>query len=177
MEARGRSGLNGEMTTTAPLSAGSALILATGLGCALVAGVFFAFSSFVMRALDRLPPDAAITAMQSINVTAVRPLFMVALFGTGLSVVAVLVTAIRNRDDHPLGLLLIGAALYLIGTIGLTVVHHVPLNDALARLDPDAADAAARWAAYSTGWTRANHLRTGTALAAAAVFFWSLLPD
>ena len=34
----------------------SALIAATALGCVTMGGVFFAFSSFVMRGLGRLPP-------------------------------------------------------------------------------------------------------------------------
>ena len=48
-------------------------------------GVFFAFSAFVMQALARLPPAQGIAAMQSINVAAVTPPFMVALFGTALA--------------------------------------------------------------------------------------------
>ena len=41
----------------------------TGLpGSALVAGVFFAFSSFVMKVLARVPSAEGIAAMQSINV-------------------------------------------------------------------------------------------------------------
>jgi hypothetical protein len=38
-------------------------------------GVFFAFSSFVMAALRRLPAAQGIAAMQSIHVTAVTPVF------------------------------------------------------------------------------------------------------
>ena len=41
--------------------------LATTLGCGLNAGVFFAFSTFVMPALKRLPAAQGIAAMQSIN--------------------------------------------------------------------------------------------------------------
>ena len=37
------------------------------LGSALVGGIFFAFSSFVMKALARVPPAEGIAAMQSIN--------------------------------------------------------------------------------------------------------------
>jgi uncharacterized membrane protein len=33
------------------------LILAAALGCGLMAGVFFAFSTFVMKALARLPVE------------------------------------------------------------------------------------------------------------------------
>lgn len=39
-----------------------------------MAGAFFAFSSFVMKALARLPPTQGITAINSINVFAVTPL-------------------------------------------------------------------------------------------------------
>jgi len=35
-----------------------ALTLFAALGCGLVGGVFFAFSTFVMKALSRLPPWA-----------------------------------------------------------------------------------------------------------------------
>jgi hypothetical protein len=41
--------------------------LGTALGCGLLAGVFFAFSAFVMPALRRLPASQGIAAMQSIN--------------------------------------------------------------------------------------------------------------
>jgi hypothetical protein len=61
-----------------------ALTIVTALGCGLCAGVFFAFSSFVMKALARLPPADAVAAMQAINVVAVTPAFMAALFGTAL---------------------------------------------------------------------------------------------
>ena len=44
-----------------------AVILAL-LGSAVIGGVFFAFSSFVMKALSRAPSNEGIAAMQSINV-------------------------------------------------------------------------------------------------------------
>jgi uncharacterized membrane protein len=62
-----------------------AATLATALGCGLVAGVFFAFSSFVMPALKRLELGQGIAAMQSINILAVTPAFMTALFGTAVA--------------------------------------------------------------------------------------------
>jgi len=51
-----------------------ALTLCAALGCGLMAGVFFAFSSFVMNALARLTPGEGIAAMQSINVAVINPL-------------------------------------------------------------------------------------------------------
>ena len=38
------------------------------LGPALIGGIFFAFSSFVMKALARVPSAKGIAAIQSINV-------------------------------------------------------------------------------------------------------------
>ena len=61
------------------------LTLGTALGCGLCAGVFFAFSAFVMPALGRLPAGQGIAAMQSINKLAVTPAFMTALFGSALA--------------------------------------------------------------------------------------------
>ncbi len=59
-----------------------ALKLFSALGCGLMAGVFFAFSTFVMNALARLQPTQGIAAMQSINITVINPLFMAAFLGT-----------------------------------------------------------------------------------------------
>ncbi|MEH2408541.1 anthrone oxygenase family protein [Nostoc sp.] len=58
------------------------LKLFSALGCGLIAGVFFAFSTFVMNALARLQPAQGITAMQSINITVINPLFMAVFLGT-----------------------------------------------------------------------------------------------
>lgn len=52
------------------------LRLLAALGCGLIAGVFIAFSTFVMKALARLPPDEGIAAMQSINVSVLNSWFI-----------------------------------------------------------------------------------------------------
>ena len=57
----------------------------------LVGGVLYAFSSFVMSGLRQLPPAQGMAAMQSINVTAVRPGLMIPFFGTIIASVAVAV--------------------------------------------------------------------------------------
>ncbi len=64
--------------------------------------------------------------------------------------------------------LLVGSALYLVGTIVLTIVYHVPRNEALATMEPRGADAESHWRRYLSGWTAWNHVRTVAALAAAA---------
>ena len=44
------------------------------LGAAVIGGVFFAFSSFIMKALARIPSPEGIAAMQSINVVVLNKL-------------------------------------------------------------------------------------------------------
>ncbi len=144
-----------------------AATLATALGCGLVAGVFFAFSSFVMPALKRLPAAEGIAAMQSINVLAVTPAFMTALFGTAAACLGLAVWAVVFAGWAPL--VLVGCALYLVGTIGVTIAFNVPLNNKLAQLHPRDGEAAGYWSEYVARWTAWNHLRTATALVAAAI--------
>ena len=74
--------------------------LATALGCGLIAGVFFAFSSFVIPALKRLPSAEGISAMQSINELAVTPAFMTALFGTAAACLGLIVWAVISWGDR-----------------------------------------------------------------------------
>ncbi len=144
------------------------LAVIAALGSGLVAGIFFAFSTFVMEALDRLPPAQGIAAMQSINVVVINPWFMIAFFGTA---VACIVLAIHSLLDWPgprAAYSLVGSGLYLLGTILVTVAFNVPRNNALAAADPTTSDGARLWAGYVKGWTVWNHVRTLAALAAAA---------
>ena len=136
----------------------SALTVVAAVGCAAMGGVFFAFSAFVMAALRRLPAAQGVAAMQSINVVAVTPLFMTALFGTALACVAAIV------DGE-----IAAGAVYLLGVIAVTIAYNVPRNNALASVDPGSAEAERLWARYLTEWTAANHVRTLSGLAAAAL--------
>ena len=136
----------------------SALTVVAAVGCAAMGGVFFAFSAFVMGALRRLPAAHGVAAMQSINVVAVTPLFMTALFGTALACVAAIV------DGE-----IAAGAVYLLGVIAVTIAYNVPRNNALASVEPGTAEAERLWARYLTEWTAANHVRTVSGLAAAAL--------
>jgi len=88
-----------------------ALTLFAALGCGLVAGVFFAFSTFVMKALSRLSPGEGIAAMQSINVVVLNSWFMVAFFGTAAACVLTIISSLLRWDDADAVYLLVGSAL------------------------------------------------------------------
>ncbi len=147
-----------------------ALKLFSALGCGLIAGVFFAFSAFVMTALARLQPTQGIAAMQSINITVINPLFMTAFLGTAAACILLAVFALLRWHQPGAVYLLVGSLLYLVGTILVTSVFNVPLNEALARVESGSTDGATLWASYLANWTIWNHVRTAAALAAAASF-------
>lgn len=150
------------------------LTLTAAIGCGLIAGVFFAFSTFVMPALARLQPNQGIAAMQSINITVINPLFMLALFGTATACIFLTITLLLKWPQPSIAYLLVGSLLYLVGTVGVTMAFNVPLNDALAIAKPDSTDGTTLWARYLTDWTFWNHVRTMAAIAAAVVFTISL---
>lgn len=147
-----------------------ALKLFAALGCGLVAGIFFAFSTFVMSALARIQPKEGIAAMQSINITVINPWFMVAFFGTGAACIFLAGSSLLKWHQPSAAYLLAGSLLYLVGTLGVTIVFNVPLNDALAIVEPGSTDGVNLWSNYLTNWTNWNHIRTAAALAAAASF-------
>lgn len=137
------------------------------LGCALSAaiagGATFAFSNFIMRAFDGMPHAEAVRAMQAINVTAINPLFMVVLIGTGVGALALTAASLLAGGRNPW--LVGGTLVYLLGVVLVTVAGNVPLNEALAKVTPDTLEATT-WTAYTAPWTAYNHLRTVAAVVA-----------
>lgn len=148
------------------------LLFASVIGAALVSGIFFAFSTFVMGALKRLAPSEGISAMQSINIVVINPLFLLAFFGTGAVCVAAAAVALFTQAGAPLAPVLAGTALYVFGCLGVTMAANVPLNDRLASANP--VDSESVWNLYHISWTRWNHIRTAASAAAATAFSLAL---
>lgn len=152
------------------------LLIATILGTGIAAGVFYAFSGFVTQGLARLPGADAARAMREINVTAVRPPLMIALFGTGLLAAATLVLALTGALGAGMWWAVAAAVIYLVGAIGVTAGANVPRNNRLAA--PPAADAPAleaAWAQFRPGWQAWNHVRTVACSVACVGFVVALL--
>jgi uncharacterized membrane protein len=148
------------------------LTVLAALGSGLIAGVFFAFSAFVMRALSRLPPHQGIAAMQAINLAVLNPWFFAAFFGTAAACVVLAIAMLLRWGEPGAILVLAGSLLYLVGSILVTMLRNVPLNDALAAAAADSGEGALLWMRYLAAW---NHVRTAASLAAAASFTFALM--
>ena len=150
------------------------LIGALSVACGVMGGVFFAFSTFALRSLGALPAAAGIRAMQSMNIVAVTPVFMTALFGTAVAAAGTAAYAATAGIGTATLPVVGGAAIYLVGVIIVTIAGNVPLNNGLAAIDPDAGDALFIWTRYRRKWLAWNHLRTVSGILASAWFAYAL---
>lgn len=140
------------------------LVILACIGAAMVGGVFFAFSTFVMKALVQLPAAQGIAAMQRINVVVLNPLFLGVFVGTALLGATCVVAGFFPWGTPRSPLLLAAGICYLVGAFGVTAGCDVPWNARLALLDAESPEAAAYWPVYVLEWLRWNHVRTVASL-------------
>ena len=138
----------------------AALLWFSAVGCGLLAGLYFAFSTFIMTSLGRVGPAAGIAAMNAINVDIVKSLFMPLFFGTTLTSSVLAVVGLLRWGEPGALALLAGGVIYVVGMFVVTMVFNVPLNNALAAVDPASGEGATAWARYLKDWTTWNHVRT-----------------
>jgi uncharacterized membrane protein len=148
----------------------SSLLWFSAMGCGLIAGVYFTFSAFVMTSLGRIDPAAGIAAMNSINLVILRSLFMPLFLGTTLAGAALALLTVFRWGESGAIAMLAGGVIYVLGMFFVTIIFNVPLNDALAAVDPSTAQGASLWATYQQAWTFWNHVRTVASLAASVLF-------
>src|SRR5262245_51566353 len=145
----------------------------SAVGCGVMAGVYFAFSGFVMTALSRIDQASGVAAMSSINTVILRSLFMPLFFGTTVAALVVSVAALTRWDAPGAFAMLAGGVLYFLGMFVVTMLLNVPLNNALESAHASV-DAATTWARYLREWTMWNHVRTVASTAACALFIVAL---
>lgn len=150
------------------------LKIIAALGCGLIAGAFFAFSSFVMRALGALPAPNGISAMQSINVIVINPVFLGVFVGTAVVCAVAGIASLLDWQGAGSASIIAGSVLYICGCFMVTMFFNVPLNDALAKASPISPEGAEFWANYLDKWTMWNTVRTIASLMASAAFMFAL---
>ena len=112
--------------------------------------------------------------MNSINRVILNPLFALAFFGTPAVCGLVFLCSLWRWHEEGAAYFLIGSALYIVGTFVVTMVVNVPMNNALAAVNPARSEGAAVWTRDLANWTAWNHVRTIAALAAAGVLTFGI---
>lgn len=135
------------------------VIMLAAIVTAVNAGVFLAFSDFIMPSFATASASTGREAMQAINTRVLRSVFVYSLMLMGPVALALAGWAWLN--DAPL--IVAGGLIYALGVVGVTMFGNVPMNNRLDR----GAEAASYWPTYQEGWTRWNHVRTGANILAA----------
>ena len=150
------------------------LLWAAALSSGVMAGVYFTFSTFIMRAFGTLEAPQAVTAMNAINTSILRSLFMPLFFGSSIVSVLLVVVAVMNWGDAGAWMALLAGVIYFFGMFVCTVLFNVPLNNALGALAPNSTDSFQFWTYYLKTWTNWNHLRTISSLLTGTLCVWLL---
>jgi uncharacterized membrane protein len=143
------------------------------LGCALLGGLYFAFSAFIMTALASVDPGG-IAAMNAINHVILRSWFIPLFWGTTLASAVLAVIGLANLSDPRAVYLITGGLLHVAGMFLVTMFCNVPLNNTLAAVRIESHLSTALWQDYRRRWTRWNHVRTLGCMGAAALFIVAL---
>lgn len=140
------------------------------IACGLIAGVFLAFSDFVMKSLFAASPAGGIEAMQLINRKVYGSVFMILLVAMLVTSAVLALYASVYMTSSAAIWISGGCALYVVGVFIVTVVVNVPMNRRLDAMNRESAESVSYWAVYASSWTLWNHVRT-IASAGAAVCF------
>src|SRR5690606_3152436 len=116
--------------------------LAAILGSGLMAGLVFAFSNAVMGALGRIQAAEGIAAMQAINRVILNPPFLTVFMGTPAACSLIVLTSLWRWSEPGALWLIAGSAVYVIGTFLVTILVHVPMNNALDAVQAASAEGA-----------------------------------
>jgi uncharacterized membrane protein len=146
------------------------LLWFAAIGCGLLAGLYFAFSTFITTALGRIEQVHGVSAMNSINSTILQSLFMPFFAGTTVVSLVLAVVAFFRWGEPGSTAMLAAGPIYVGGMFLCTMLFNVPLNNALAAVDPASVEATPVWARYLKDWTWWNHVRTLASVIACALY-------
>lgn len=136
------------------------LIILCAVGSGLNAGLFFIFSNTIMSAFGQIKPHEGIAAMQSINRVILNPVFFSIFIGTAILSALSIILLIWNWENPGSFYVLLGAIIYIVGCLVVTILFNVPRNEALDKEAPESKEAAELWKKYLVEWTMWNHVRT-----------------
>jgi uncharacterized membrane protein len=150
------------------------LLWFAAIGSGLLAGLYFAFSTFINSALGRIETPAGIAAMNSINVVIVRSWFMPLFLGSSVAALILAGIALFQWQPPASVATFAGGVIYVVGMFVCTLVFNVPLNNALLAVDPASPSGADVWAKFLREWTFWNHIRTIASTVAMILFIYAI---
>ena len=140
----------------------SPVLLGATVAAGLQAGTYYTWACGVMPGLAKVDDRSFVSSMNHVNVAIVNPVFMLTFLGApALAAAAVVTSAPSARAWAIAGLVL------ALGTVAVTAVGNVPLNDALA--------AGGSRADFESAWVRWNVVRTLTSTGALAALAWAAI--
>ena len=150
-------------------------VILTGLS----AGLFYAWSVSVIPGTKRVDDLTYLQTMQSINRAILNPSFFLVFFGSGILMG---VASIYEFHSGKLAFALMtsGAVCYLVGTIGVTGMGNVPLNnqlDAYNIAENTTSQLAQFRQHYERKWNQLHLIRTVFAVLSFALAVMALLID
>ncbi|GAA0272818.1 DUF1772 domain-containing protein [Alteraurantiacibacter aestuarii] len=150
------------------------LLWGAAISAGLMAGIYFAFSTFLMQSLAALAGDSGMAAMQSINRIILRSPFLPLFFASSAVCAVLAVAGLVDLKAAGGWQMTAGAGIYLLGMLLVTIVGNVPLNNALDAATPGTAQGAAMWTQYLDRWTVWNHVRTLACTLSMAMLVWAI---
>lgn len=127
----------------------------------LLAGLFYAYSCSVNPGLGALPDAEYLAAMQSINRAIQNGVFLLSFAG---AMILLPITTLQHlRQPERFGLLLAATVIYAFGSIGVTFLGNIPLNNALDAFNIKAAsvaELAQQRAKFEKPWNNLHTIRT-----------------
>lgn len=150
-----------------------AAIVLTGLS----AGLFYAWSVSVIPGTLKIQDSTYLETMQSINRGILNPRFFLIFFG-GLICLGLASTLEFQNSKLTFYLLLGSTLIYLVGTVGITGMGNVPLNDQLEVLnlnDMNLDELSKFREHYELKWNKYHLIRTVCAVLAFALSVGALI--
>ncbi len=149
------------------------LIVAAVL-CGLVAGLLFGFAVVAMPGLGKLGDREFLRGFRAMDriIQDRQPLFMLTWAGSVVAVIAALILGWSNTDGTARLLLVLAAAVYVLGVQLPTAAVNIPLNNQIQAIDPSTMaepDLAVARAAFEARWNRWNAIRTFIATSTTAL--------
>ena len=147
-----------------------AVVWFAAISTGLMAGIYFAFSTFIMQSFASIESVHSLTAMNSINKTIVRSPFIVVFFGSTIAAVILVVSTLIQPVGNSVGLVLFAGVIFFLGNFVCTAVFNIPLNNSLVNLDPQSGESIQVWKQYVKSWSNWNHVRAATSLIVFVLF-------